>query len=90
MYLSSCIRVLVGLQFKLIFTVFSINVLNCQLHGFFSEVIKGIRYVISRKKLTGRRSVIALPIVGPPSKDFDDAAEEAVKENIVLVASAGK
>ena len=64
--------------------------LNCQLSGFFSDVIKGIRYVISRTKLTGRRSVIALPIVGSLIPSFDFTAEEAVKENIVLVTSAGK
>ena len=70
--------------------LYSINVLNCGLAGFFSEVIKGIRYVVNRAKLTGRRSVIALPIVGPLTATFNSAAEEAVKENIVLVASAGK
>ena len=64
--------------------------LNCQLSGFFSDVIKGIRYVISRTKLTRRRSVIALPIVGSFTPSFDLAAEEAIKENIVLVTSAGK
>jgi len=68
---------------------YSINVLDCQLTGFFSEVIRGIHYVINRTKLTGRRSVIALPLLGPQTDAFDVAAEEAVKQNIVLVAAAG-
>ena len=67
----------------------SINVLNCRLSGFFSEVIRGINYVISSAKRTKRRSVIALPLIGPITGAIDDIMEEAVKENIVLVASAG-
>jgi len=65
-------------------------VVDCQLIGFFFKVIRGIRYVINRTKLTGRRSVIALPLLGPQTNNaFDVAAEEAVKQNIVLVAAAG-
>ena len=79
--------------YSLLFTCFllySINVLNCQLSGFFSDVIKGIQYVTSRTKLTGRRSVIALPLLGSLTKAVDVAIKKAVKENIVVVASAGK
>jgi len=65
-------------------------VLDCQLTGFFSEVVRGIHYVINRTKLTGHRSVIALPLLGPQNDAFDVAAEEAVKQNIVLVAAAGE
>jgi len=53
-------------------------------------VVRGIRYVINRTKHTGRRSVIALPLLGPQNDAFDVAAEEAVKQNIVLVAAAGE
>ena len=63
--------------------------LNCRQSGLFAEVINGIVHVTNRTKLLGRRSVIALPIVGPLTPSFNLAAEEAVKENIVLVASAG-
>ena len=68
----------------------SIKVLDCRLSGFFSEVIRGINYVISSAKRTKRRSVIALPLIGPNTGAINDIVEEAVKENIVLVASAGK
>ena len=64
--------------------------LNCQLRGLFSDVIKGIQYVTRRTKLTGRRSVIALPLLGPLTKAVDVDIKKAVKENIVVVASAGK
>jgi len=65
-------------------------VLGCRLSGSFFDVIKGIKYVIDAAKHTGRRSVIALPLAGPPSEAVDQIIEEAVKENIVLVAAAGK
>ena len=45
--------------------------------------------MINSTKLTGRRSVIALPLIGPYSPAVDDVIEEAVRENIVLVAAAG-
>ena len=47
---------------------------------------------ISRKK-EGRRSVLAIPLVGGKSLKSDDliaVVEEAVKENIVVVTAAGK
>ena len=52
-------------------------------------MIKGIHHVINRTQLTGHRSVIALPLAGSPSSAVDDAIEDAVKENIVTVVSAG-
>ena len=79
------------LHFKLYnyLSIYSIKVLNCQLAGYFSDVIRGIQYVINATKLTGRRSVIALPLIGPHSPAVDDIIEQAVRENIVLVAAAG-
>ena len=69
---------------------YSINVANCNLIGFSFEVIRGIYYVINRTKRTGRRSVIALPLFRPHTNyAFDVAAEEAVKQNIVVVVAAG-
>jgi len=70
--------------------MYSINILDCELSGFFSDVIHGIRHVIEKTKLTGHRSVIALPLVGPQTVDVDVAIEDAVNENIVIVAAAGK
>ena len=46
--------------------------------------------MINATKLTGRRSVIALPLVGPPTSAIDYIVGKAVKENIVIVAAAGK
>jgi len=65
-------------------------VVDCRLSGYFSDVIEGIKYVIDAAKRTGHRSVIALSLVGPPNEAVDQIIEEAVKENIVLVAAAGK
>jgi len=65
-------------------------VVDCRLTGYFSDVIKGIKHVIDAAKHTGRRSVIALPLVGPPNEAVDQIIEEAMEENIVLVAAAGK
>ena len=44
---------------------------------------------ISRKK-EGHRSVLTIPLVGGKSDDLIAVVEEAVKENIVVVTTAGK
>jgi len=65
-------------------------VLNCELAGFISDVVRGINYVINRTKFTGRKSVVVLPLAGLHNNAIDVAAEKAVRHNIVLVAAAGE
>ena len=70
--------------------LYSINLLDCQLGSTFAKVIEAVRHVIKRVKRTNRRSVIAMPIIGPKNIAANDVIEEAVKENIVVVTAAGK
>ena len=49
-----------------------------------------IRYVIKEVKMTGRRSVLVIPLVTGKSHNLNTAVEDAVKENIVVVTPAGK
>ena len=49
-----------------------------------------MQFVIKKANNTGRRSVIAMPLVGIKSDVVNDVVEEAVKENVVVVTSAGK
>ena len=73
----------------------SINLLTCQLSSNAANLVKAIQYVIKKANSTGRRSVIAAPLIAPSliaprSDDLNNAIEEAVKKNIVMVTSAGK
>lgn len=57
--------------------------------------MKAVQYVIniasSRLKKEGRRSVLAIPLVGGTrSYSLNAIVEKAVKENITVVTSAGK
>jgi len=63
---------------------------ECDGSGNYNNLISGIYHVIIRTRLTGRRSVIAIPLVGPRSLSIDMAVENAVNENIVIVAAAGE
>ena len=49
-----------------------------------------MQHVIKRVKKTDRRSVLAIPLVGGKSRYFNKVVEQAVKENIIVVTSAGK
>ena len=51
---------------------------------------KAVQRVIKNVKRTGRRSVLATPIVGFRSHILNNIVENAVKENIVVVTTAGK
>ena len=51
---------------------------------------KAVQHVIETVKRTGHRSVLAIPLVGGRSHSFNNIVEDAVKENIVVVTSAGK
>ena len=68
----------------------SINVAACDGSSSVFTLIEAIRFVIKRENNTGRRSVIAISLIGPRSDNFNNAVEEAVKENIVMVTAAGK
>ena len=46
--------------------------------------------MMNRTKITGRRSVITLPLVGPKNNIVNNVIERAVIDNIVVVASAGE
>ena len=74
----------------LLYFVYSINVSSCGGSVSFVDLINGIDHVINRVKFTKRRSVIAIAISGPPNTATDSIVEEAVKENIVVVAAAGE
>ena len=64
--------------------------LPCQLSTTVSTVVKAVKHVIKRAKTTGRRSVIAIPLLGSKSKDLNDVVEKATGRNIVVVTAAGK
>ena len=68
----------------------SINVMSCQLSSNIANVVKAIQHVIRRVQTTSRRSVIAMPLIGSRSDILNSVVEEAVKENITVVTSAGK
>ena len=68
----------------------SINVLTCQLYTSAKKVGKAVEFVIDIVRTTGRRSVLAVPLARRSSLTLIKAVEKAVKENIVVVTSAGK
>ena len=70
--------------------LYSINLFDCDLASSFSKVIYAVRRVIQRVKITNRRSVIAMPLIGPKSIAANNVIEDAVNENIVVVTAAGK
>ena len=68
----------------------SINLLTCRLSTNVVNMRKAVQHVIERVKKTGRRLVLAIPLVAGRSHILNNAVEDAVKENIVVVTSAGK
>ena len=79
------------LQLILMFIyICSINLLQCQLSTSLSTVVKAVQHVIKRVKSTGRRSVLAVPLIAVKTQNFNDVVEDATKENIIVVTSAGK
>ena len=74
----------------LIVHIHSINLMTCQLSTYMSTVIEAVKHVIKRVKTTGCRSVLAVPLIGRKTQPLNDAVEEATKENITVVTSAGK
>ena len=78
------------ISYVLIFYLPSINLLTCQLSTSVLNVVKAVQHVIKRVKETNRRSVLAMPLIGGKSAVFNRIVEEAVKENITVVTSAGK
>ena len=64
--------------------------LPCQLYSNIANLVKAMQYVIRRVQTTSRRSVIAIPLSGSRSDILNGVVEEAVKENITVVTSAGK
>ena len=55
------------------------------------DVARAVWYVVGRARVTGRRSVLAMPIVGGrKSVILDNIVNMAVNENIVVVTAAGK
>ena len=52
--------------------------------------MKAVNYVIQKAKVSGRRSILAMPIVGRQTTSLLNAViDHAVKENIVVVTAAG-
>ena len=49
-----------------------------------------MQHVIKRVKTTGRRSVLAVPLLGSKSRVLNDIVKEATEQNIVVVTAAGK
>ena len=70
--------------------IHSINLMTCELSSYMSTVIEAVKHVIKRVKTTGRRSVLAVPLIGRKTQSMNDAVEEATKENITVVTPAGK
>lgn len=68
----------------------SISLLTCRLSTTVAIVEKAVQHVIETVKRTGRRSVLSIPLVGARSRYFNSIVKDAVKENIVVVTSAGK
>ena len=64
--------------------------LTCQLSSNIANAVKAIQFVIKSANSTGRRSVIAAPLIAPRSDDLNNVIGEAVKKNIVMVTAAGK
>ena len=54
------------------------------------NVASAVMHVIRRARVTGRRSVLAMPLVGKRSSILDNIANMAINENIVVVTAAGK
>jgi len=64
--------------------------MTCQLSTSATKAKKAVEHVIELVKTTGRRSVLVVPLAGGSSLTLNRAVEKAVKENIVVVTSAGK
>ena len=68
--------------------------LTCHLSTTILNVMKAVKHVINisslRYKKEGRRSVLAIPIVGAKSYALNAIVEKAILEKIVVVTSAGK
>ena len=98
MYVPSCkiaIVLVVCLYYMLklilmIVHIHSINLMDCQLSARVSTMVEAVKHVIRMDKTTGRRSVLAVPMIGRKTQPLNDAVEEATKENIIVVTSAGK
>lgn len=54
------------------------------------RAVKRIIKVVKRRGRRGRKAVLAMPIITLKSSRVNAIAEEAVKENITVVTSAGK
>ena len=74
----------------IILHIHSINLLTCEMSTHLSTVRDAVKHVIKSVKSTGGRSVLAVPLIGGKSQSFNDAVEEATKESITVVTSAGK
>ena len=70
--------------------IYSVNLLSCNLRTYIVNVARAVLHVIRRARVTGRRSVLAMPLVGRRSTIFDSIANMAVNENIVVITAAGK
>jgi len=67
----------------------SIKILDSRSEGFFSYAINGINQVIRSARITGRRSVISMSLIGQITPAVNVAIREAVANNIVVVTAAG-
>ena len=73
-----------------VFHICSVNLLSCNLRTYVVNVASAVMHVIRRARVTGRRSVLAMPLVGKRSSILDNIANMAINENIVVVTAAGK
>lgn len=53
-------------------------------------MLRAVQHVIKRVNITGRRSVLAIPLCGRRSPILNNIVKKAVEENIVVVTAAGK
>lgn len=70
-------------------TLVAVKVLNCEGSGTNSGVLKGMDWVISQKRKTGRPSLINMSLGGGRSDAINRAISALYKEGIVSVVAAG-
>lgn len=71
------------------FTLISVPVLDCSGFAPYKRIIKALRYIYKRAKITKKLTIINISINGPVSEELDRIIYKGYKKGIYFVVSAG-
>ena len=70
--------------------VYSLPVLSCDGRGSFTNIILALNHVVMRANSEpGRRVIVSMSLIGPPSLAVNDAIKTVTEEGIIVVTAAG-